>query len=94
MIRQLIEALELQILPIDQAVIHRYAPIRVALEQKGLRLEDFDLLIAATAIAHKLTLITHNHKHFAAIPTLKVTPKPRPNPSYAIALEHRPASVQ
>jgi len=36
----------------------------------GRVVDDFDLLIGATAIAHDLTLVTHNTKHFADTPTL------------------------
>jgi tRNA(fMet)-specific endonuclease VapC len=33
---------------------------------------DFDILIAATAIHHDLTLVTRNQKHLARIPGLKL----------------------
>ncbi len=36
----------------------------------GRVVDDFDLLIGATAIAHDLTLVTHNTKHFTDTPTL------------------------
>lgn len=35
-------------------------------------LQFFDTLIAATAIEHTLTLVTHNVKHFSFIPRLAV----------------------
>lgn len=33
---------------------------------------SFDRLIAAHALSHDLTLVTHNEKHFADVPGLKV----------------------
>jgi tRNA(fMet)-specific endonuclease VapC len=31
---------------------------------------DFDLAIAATALAHGLTMVTHNTRHFNRVPGL------------------------
>ena len=36
----------------------------------GRVVDDFDLLIGATAVAYDLTLVTHNTRHFADMPTL------------------------
>lgn len=52
--------------------LDNYARIKVALESKGQRIDNFDLLIAATAISSELTLVTHNTKHFERIPGLTV----------------------
>lgn len=41
-----------------------YGEIRQSLEHTGLRVDQFDLLIGATAMHHKLTLVTSNLKHF------------------------------
>lgn len=49
-----------------------YARIKVELESQGKRLDNFDLLIAATAITSDLTLVTHNTRHFERIPELRV----------------------
>lgn len=59
------------VLPIS-SVIKTFAKIRASLESQGNRLPDFDLLIAATAIAGGYTLVTHNTRHFSRIPGLKV----------------------
>ncbi|MBR6417289.1 MAG: PIN domain-containing protein [Bacteroidales bacterium] len=40
---------------------------KVRLQQIGMPLEDYDLLIGAAAIAKGLTLVTHNVKHFERI---------------------------
>jgi len=59
------------ILPISGAV-EQYAKLRTQLESDGIRLDNFDLLIAASAITEGLTLVTHNTKHFERIPRLLV----------------------
>jgi tRNA(fMet)-specific endonuclease VapC len=41
-----------------------YGEIRQSLEHTGQRVDQFDLLIGATAIHHKLNLVTSNIKHF------------------------------
>ena len=53
--------------------LDNYARIKVELESQGNRLDNFDLLIAATAITSDLTLVTHNTRHFERIPDLKLT---------------------
>ena len=45
-----------------------YGEIRMSLEQKGMRIDQFDLLIGATAIHHKMSVVTSNIKHFERIP--------------------------
>ena len=45
---------------------------KVRLQQIGMPLEDYDLLIGAAAIAKGLTLVTHNVKHFERIEGLVI----------------------
>ncbi|MBP5377247.1 MAG: PIN domain-containing protein [Bacteroidaceae bacterium] len=49
-----------------------YGEIRHSLEHTGLRIDQFDLLIGATAIHHNLILVTSNTKHFDRINELKL----------------------
>lgn len=63
---------EVLILPVTLDIIKVYAQERVLLEKLGLRLDNFDLLIAATAINGELSLITSNRKHFERIKKLKL----------------------
>jgi predicted nucleic acid-binding protein len=44
----------------------------VHLKQQGGLPPEMDLLIAATALFHGLTLVTHNVQDFAAVPGLAV----------------------
>lgn len=61
-----------RILPTDEAVWRAWARLKASLETIGRPQEDLDLLIAATATVHRLTLVTRNTKHFddSGIPTL------------------------
>jgi predicted nucleic acid-binding protein len=47
-----------------------YGLLRQFAKSRGLRV--FDSLIAATALEHKLTLVTKNKKHFKMISNLKL----------------------
>jgi tRNA(fMet)-specific endonuclease VapC len=58
-----------RIYPIGET-LKTYAQLRVDLERQGRRLDSMDLLIAATAMEHHLTLVTGNTRHFARIPDL------------------------
>ena len=51
---------------------------RAGMFGKGIRIEDMDLLIAATAIYNDMTLVTNNTKHFEHIPDLKLENWKRP----------------
>jgi tRNA(fMet)-specific endonuclease VapC len=52
------------------AVSTTFGEIKAQLERKGRPLEDFDIAIAAHAIAHSATLVTTNIKHLSIVPDL------------------------
>jgi tRNA(fMet)-specific endonuclease VapC len=56
---------EVPVLPFDDAAARAYAAIPF---ERG----SYDRLIAAHALSLGLTVITHNEKHFADVPGLKV----------------------
>ena len=62
----------LGIVMIDHAVLDKAAELYAALRASGQLIEDADLLIAAMALVHDMTLVTHNTAHFARIPGLQV----------------------
>lgn len=64
--------LDFKIINLNEAIIAEFGRIKAELELKGERLDDFDLLIAATAIVNDLMLVTRNIKHFQRIPCLKL----------------------
>lgn len=57
---------------LNEGVMEVFADIKAKMFDKGIRIEDMDLLIAATAIYNELTLVTNNIKHFEHIPNLKI----------------------
>ena len=73
--RHLREVRELQrdiaVLPISD-VIDDYADIRHVLTSQGITVEDFDILIGATARHYDLIAVTDNLKHFGPMPGVNV----------------------
>jgi tRNA(fMet)-specific endonuclease VapC len=61
-----------KIFPFDDEAALSYGDIRAKLEKSGTPLDNMDLLIAACALSHKATLVSHNRKHFSIIKGLKV----------------------
>lgn len=53
-------------------IAEEFGKLRAQLKQKGVIIEDLDLLIAATCLAHNLTLVTYNKKHFSHVPGLLI----------------------
>ena len=69
-IESLIEILS--VVPFDESAARIYAHLRVGLEVAGTPLAEADLRIAATALAHNLTLVTGNERHFRRIAGLTI----------------------
>jgi len=63
--------LPLVIAPFDLDAAIVYGKMRTILERQGTPIGGMDMLIAAQAIAHDFTLVTHNLKEFQRIPNLK-----------------------
>lgn len=61
-----------QIEQLSEGVMEVFADIKAKLFESGSRIEDMDLMIAATALYNDLTLVTNNTKHFEKIPNLKL----------------------
>lgn len=59
-------------LPFDNSCARRCAEIRHELEIDGAVIGPHDLQIAAIAVHHGLTLVTHNTQEFSRIPGLKL----------------------
>ena len=57
-----------------------FGRLKAQLEIKGTRLDDFDLIIAACALTHNLTLATNNMLPFQRIEGLKVANWAEPTP--------------
>ena len=59
-------------LPFDDACARRGARLRRELELGGALIGPHDLQIAAIALQHQLTLVTHNTREFGRVPGLKL----------------------
>lgn len=60
------------VLGVDPSVVRVFADVKAALRKQGMLIEDFDLLIAATARTFGLTLVTNNTGHFSRITGLRL----------------------
>jgi tRNA(fMet)-specific endonuclease VapC len=65
-------ARKLEIVPFNESCARYYGAIASDLEQRGIPIGEFDVLIAAHAVAVDATLVTNNVKHFARVPGLRV----------------------
>jgi tRNA(fMet)-specific endonuclease VapC len=55
-----------------QDVARKFGEVRAALLDQGLPPPALDLVIAATALVHNFTLVTHNTLDFGNIPGLRL----------------------
>jgi predicted nucleic acid-binding protein len=62
----------MRVIGLSEPIIEGFAEIRSLLRRRGMLIPDFDILIAATALYHDLTLLTFNVNHFQRIPNLRV----------------------
>ena len=60
------------IVGITRSTIETFTDIKLVLDRKGEGIEDFDLLIAATALSLNYTLVTNNTKHYKRIEGLQI----------------------
>jgi tRNA(fMet)-specific endonuclease VapC len=56
----------------DRDCAEAYSALKVDLRHRGRPTNEVDALIAATALAHNATLITHNVRHFENITGLQI----------------------
>lgn len=60
------------VLGLDEEIARLFGELKAQLRMRGLLIDDFDLLIAATAHRYQLMLITHNLDHFGRLPELQL----------------------
>lgn len=58
------------VIDVDGEVGKKFAEIRVKLRRQGNLIDNFDLLIAATAVRYDLNLLSNNINHFERVPGL------------------------
>lgn len=57
-------------LPFSGQATQTFGEIRIYLNRQGTPIGPYDVQIAAIALAHRLTLVTHNTREFARVPDL------------------------
>lgn len=62
----------IEVVPLEDAVCRIFAQERYRLRTSGLRIDNLDLFIAATAVYHGLTLLTNNRRHFERVRGLNI----------------------
>jgi tRNA(fMet)-specific endonuclease VapC len=61
-----------RILAADVGIAETFGSLKARMAAAGTMLDDFDLIIAATALASNLTLVSNNERHFGRIEGLKL----------------------
>ncbi|RKZ39207.1 MAG: type II toxin-antitoxin system VapC family toxin [Candidatus Parabeggiatoa sp. nov. 3] len=59
-------------LPFDDKAAKIFGEIRAHLARLGTPIGPYDLQIAAIALAHNVTLVTHNTREFSRVPNLQI----------------------
>jgi predicted nucleic acid-binding protein len=62
---------DMTVLDVTTEIGRKFGALRAALLDAGQVTPEMDLFIAATALVHNLTLVTHNVQDFAHIPGLR-----------------------
>ena len=72
--RPLIDSFLLRLPSVEWSIdaADQFGALKHNLKTQGAPIGDFDTLIAAHALAEKLTLVTHNTRHFENVPQLKL----------------------
>lgn len=60
------------IIDVDKAIVETFSELKANMQKAGSIIDDFDLLIASTALTMNSTLVTNNEKHFSRIKGLKI----------------------
>ena len=61
---------------LDEPLMLRFAQLRAEFRRLGQLIPDFDLLLAATALEHNLTVLTFNVRHFNRVAGLSIYQPP------------------
>lgn len=72
-LRPIVEAFipKFVVVPVYEA-LDIYAAEKARLRQQGLLIDDFDILIAATAVTHEFVMVTNNGKHLGRLQNIAI----------------------
>ena len=60
------------VIEVSRGIMETFAQIKAPLQRSGRTLDDFDLLIAASAMALGYRLVTNNERHFRRVAGLRL----------------------
>jgi len=63
---------DVDVISFDKECAHEFGRVRGALLQTGITVSPIDMQIAAVALVHNHTVVTHNTSHFQCIPGLRL----------------------
>ncbi|HZV04389.1 MAG TPA: type II toxin-antitoxin system VapC family toxin [Gemmataceae bacterium] len=63
---------DVAVLDFDSTCAEQFGKVRGELLQQGIQVATADLMIASTALAHNLMLVTHNTADYRNIPALRL----------------------
>ncbi|HEX8523316.1 MAG TPA: type II toxin-antitoxin system VapC family toxin [Tepidisphaeraceae bacterium] len=63
---------DVHVLDVTAEVAHRFGQVNSQLSDSGKPAPKLDLLIAATALVHDLSLVTHNTADYVNVPNLRL----------------------
>lgn len=65
-------AASIEVVPFDEAAAAEFGKIGSLLAERGTPIGEFDVLIAAHAVALRCTLVTNSTRHFSKVPGLSL----------------------
>jgi tRNA(fMet)-specific endonuclease VapC len=60
------------VIEVSRAVMETFGSLKAELQKGGKSVDDFDLVIASTALVYSYSLVTNNERHFRNIPGLRL----------------------
>jgi tRNA(fMet)-specific endonuclease VapC len=60
------------VIEVSRAVMDTFGSLKAELQKRGEAVDDFDLVIASTALVYSYSLVTNNQRHFRKIPGLRL----------------------
>lgn len=60
------------VIEVSRAIMETFGSLKADLQQRGRGVDDFDLVIASTALVLNYALVTNNERHFRNIPGIRV----------------------
>lgn len=72
-VKQMLADLGIEVIGLNEKMLGYYGRTKAKMEIKGEKLDEFDLLIAATALGLGCVLVTKDKKHFSRIHQLELS---------------------